>query len=243
MRDALGAYDNAVAMAREDPTAAAGLYRQAASGFQALVDADLRNAGLEYNLGNAYFRLGRLGRAILHYRRAARMEPSRPELTANLRYARDRVEPRIDSSGERRLRRRVLFWHYNTSLSQRFRALAVLSIIGWAQLFVWLLWSKRPLLVAGLFAVALALALGGSILWQQSDEARHPPAVIVGDEVYLRLGRGKGTDLALRQALGPGVELRILAQRGDWTEVRLANGQTGWLPATAIERIVEPLAE
>lgn len=237
LRDALTAYDQAVAVARTDPTHAAQLYRQAASGFLALRDAGLLNAGLEYNLGNTYFRLGELGPAILHYRRAERLAPSDPRLQANLRYARDRVEPRIATSGQTRLTRQLLFWHYHTSVRQRFWTLATLSAIGWPLLFVWLVWRRRPVLVTGLVIVILALAAGGSAYWQIRDEARSPPAVIVGREQLLRLGRGEGSDPALKQPLGPGVELRILQQVGDWVEVRLPNDQTGWLPAAAVEQM------
>lgn len=238
LREALSAYDQAVAMARESPDRAMGSLRAAAAGFQALIDAGVQNADLEYNLGNTYFRLGELGRAVLHYRRAARLDPHDPRLTANLRYARDRVEPRITPSGEQRLSRQLLFWHYQTSLRQRTWLLVSLSVIGWALAFVWLWWPRRPLLITGLVIAALGLAAGGSILWQLRAEATHPPAVVVDHVVPLRLGRDENADLALRQPLGPGVELVILDRRGDWLEVRLPNAQTGWLPANAIEEVV-----
>jgi tetratricopeptide (TPR) repeat protein len=237
LRAALSAYDQAVSVALEDPVQARAQYRKAAAGFSALQDAGLNNPGLDYNLGNVYFRLGELGRAIRHYRRAERSAPNDPALVANLRYARDRVEPQIAPSGERRLARQLLFWHYATSAAQRFWALAVFSVVGWLLMIVWLVWRRRPLAVLGLVCVVFALAAGGSLLWQIYDQTRYPHAVIVGAETLLRLGRGENTDLALKQPLGPGVEFRIIDRRGDWVEVRLANGQTGWLPAERVSRI------
>jgi tetratricopeptide (TPR) repeat protein len=237
LRDALRAFDRAVEVARDDPTQAAQLYRQAQADFEALSEAGIHNARLEYNLGNVCFRLGDLGHAVLHYRRAAALDPADETLTANLRYARDRVEPRIAPSGERRLAQQLLFWHYGTSPRQRFWALVALSAAGWLLMFVWLRVPRRGVLIAGLVAAAAALAAGTSLLGQFHDEARYPPAVLVSGETPLRLGRGEGSDLALKQPLGAGVELRILQQRGDWVEVRLPNDQTGWLPATALERV------
>lgn len=237
LRQALSAYDAAVAAAPGDRARAEELLRQAAAGFEALRAAGLCTAALEYNLGNVHFRLGDLGRAILHYRRAARLDPGDARLAANLRYARDRVEPSIAPSGRHRLLRQLLFWHYETPAVQRFRALLALSLIGWPLLVAWLRWRRRPLLAGGLVAVGLALAAGGSLRWELYDEARRPPAVVVAREVPLRLGRGTGSDLALRQPLGPGVEVRILRAHGEWVEVRLASDLTGWLPADAVERI------
>lgn len=235
LHGALAAYDQAVAVAREDPDHAGQLYRQAVSGFLALRDAGCDNAAVEYNLGNIYFRLGELGRAILHYRRAERLAPHDARLRANLRYARDRVEPVIVPTGQSRLVHSLLFWHYDTSPRQRFVVLTAAAVAGWLLLLSGLMWRRRPLWLAATPLLAVMLATTASLLWQLHDEAHRPHAVVVGAPVPLRLGRGEGADLALRQPLGPGVELRILRPHGDWVEVQLANDQTGWLPAHAAE--------
>lgn len=237
LREGLTAYDEAVAAAREDPARAAELYRKAAQSFAGLRASGLRNADVEYNLGNVYFRLGELGRAIVHYKRAERIDPAEPRLVANLRYARDRVEPRIAPSGENRLARQLLAWHYHTSLRQRVWGLGVLSGLGWLALTVWLFHRRAAYLTGGLVLVLLAAVVGASALWQLHIDAREPEAVIVVAAEYLRLARGEGADLALKQPLGAGVELRVVQQRAEWVEVRLPNGQTGWLPARSIERV------
>jgi len=235
LREALNAYDHAVAAAREEPQRAADLYRQAAAGFEALRDSGLRNAALEYNLGNVYFRVGDLGRAILHYRRAQRLAPRDERLRANLRYARNRVEPALTPSGQDRLTRQLLFWHYETSLVERRWALLLSATAGWSLLFAWLWWRQRALLVGGLIGVAITASLAASLYAQQAAESRQPEAVVTRERSYLRLGRSEAAEPALKQPLGSGVEVRVLQRRGDWVEVRLPGGQTGWLPESAIE--------
>jgi tetratricopeptide (TPR) repeat protein len=237
LRDALDAYDRAVEVSRADPSEAAALYREAAGGFHALLGGGVRNAALEYNLGNVYFRLGRLGRAILHYRRAETLAPGDARLAANLRYARNRVEPVILPGGEKRLARQLFFWHYRTSLRQRATGLMLFAAAGWTLLLAWLRWRRSGILAFGLACVALSMAAGASIRWQLADEAATPHAVLVESAAYLRRGRSETADPALKQPLGPGVELRILETRGAWVEVRLLNGQTGWLPEEAVERV------
>ncbi len=64
------------------------------------------NPALFYNLGNAYFRTGDLGRAILNYERALALDPSQPEARANLQLARDQARalelaPRLDGNASR----------------------------------------------------------------------------------------------------------------------------------------------
>jgi len=52
-------------------------------------ERDKRSANVFYDLGNAYFRTGDFGRAILNYQRALALERHHPEATANLQIARD----------------------------------------------------------------------------------------------------------------------------------------------------------
>ncbi len=236
LHEALNAYDQAVTLSREDAGRAIELYREAAAGFRALRDAGVASAALDYNLGNTYFRLGNLGQAILHYRRAETLAPGDGRIAANLRYARGRVEPHISPSGGARLAQHLLAWHYQSSVEQRYAALAGCAAVGAGLLLAWLRW-RRALLLAGLALLLFGWAAAGSLLWQLRDEARHPHAVLVQDQQPLRLARGESADLALPQPLGAGVEVRIVQQRGEWVEVRLANDQTGWLPAAAVARV------
>src|SRR5438045_7886369 len=68
---------------------AQGHFKEAITGYEALVRAGQRNANLFYDLGNAYFRTRDFGRSILNYERALALDRHHPEATANLQIARD----------------------------------------------------------------------------------------------------------------------------------------------------------
>src|SRR5437016_4213136 len=68
---------------------AQGNFNEAISGYRTLVGSGQWSANLFYDLGNAYFRTGDFGRAILNYERALALERHHPEATANLQIARD----------------------------------------------------------------------------------------------------------------------------------------------------------
>lgn len=237
LSQALRAFDDAVDAAREQPNRAQELYREAAAGFEALRAAGVHNAALEYNLGNTYFRLGELGKAIAHYRRAQRLDPHDDKLAANLTYARRRVEPYLEPTGQRRLARSLAFLHYSLSLNTRYWIATVLSVGGWLILAAWLFRRRRAAFVSGIGCVLLGLSFAGSVAWQLHELETRPPAVVVGEGASLRLGPGAGYEAAIEQPLGAGVEVIVLQERVDWAEVRLANEQTGWLPAGALLRI------
>ena len=59
-------------------------WSEAISAYENLLAAGFEGADLYYNLGNAYFKKGELGRSILNWERAAAIQPGEPDLRANL---------------------------------------------------------------------------------------------------------------------------------------------------------------
>src|SRR3954452_2511171 len=77
-----------------------GRFEAAAAHYERLINSGTWNANLFYDLGNAQYRLGDFGQAILNYERALALEPRHPEAEANLQLARDEaraLELRRDS--------------------------------------------------------------------------------------------------------------------------------------------------
>src|SRR5204862_2503789 len=68
---------------------AEGHFKEAIDRYEALVRSGQWSANLFYDLGNAYFRTGDFGRAILNYERSLALERHHPEAAANLQIARD----------------------------------------------------------------------------------------------------------------------------------------------------------
>src|SRR6267154_2189525 len=68
---------------------AQGHFKDAIAGYEGLVRTGQATANVFYDLGNAYFRTGDFGGAILNYQRALALERHHPEATANLQIARD----------------------------------------------------------------------------------------------------------------------------------------------------------
>src|SRR5690348_6094669 len=63
---------------------AEGKFTDAAQKYQTMADAGFRNWVLEYNLGSAYWRAGQIGKAVLHFERAFRMNSGQSDVIYNL---------------------------------------------------------------------------------------------------------------------------------------------------------------
>lgn len=239
LQSAVSSFDQAVAVSRESPQKANELYQKAASNFEAVIEAGVRNENIEFNLGNTYFRLKDLGRAILHYRRGQQYAPADTRIAANLGYAREKVEPQVQATAETQLVDRLLFWNRSVSRGARFWIATIASVAGWSLLLAQIRWKQPALFWVGAASIVLGLANATTVYVELNREQQTPAAVVVSPNTVLRQGRGEGYEPTLKQALGSGVEVTLIDRRADWCEVRLVSGQTGWLPAATIATIAE----
>jgi tetratricopeptide (TPR) repeat protein len=219
------------AFAQANQAYSEGRFQDAVDGYQTLIDSGRWHANLCYNLGNAWFRLGDFGKAILNYERALALDPHHPEASANLRLARDEaraLELRSD---------RVEKYAAMATPTQYAVAAAIafwFVFFGLTRLFF------SPRRSAGRMAlVACALvvfALSVYALYTLENGARgRALAIVTAKDIEARLATADNASSVL--TLPAGSEVKVLSQRGDWVYAALPNEQRGWIPARAVERV------
>jgi tetratricopeptide (TPR) repeat protein len=210
---------------------AQGHFKEAISGYEAFVGSGQWSANLFYDLGNAYFRTGDFGHAILNYERALALERHHPEATANLQIARDEVRAleMEQSSPERYLR--------FAGVNQYSIAAAVAFWLG-VFCIVRLLFARRRSAATIVFSVFLlfVFAIGTLAIYELDHGSKGRGLAIVTDkEVQARLATADTASSVL--ALPPGSEIKILSTRGDWVYAALPNNLRGWIPAKSAEQV------
>jgi Tetratricopeptide repeat len=228
----------AVAYAQSDPDFtnanqeyAQGHFKEAISGYEALVRAGQWSANLFYDLGNAYFRTGDFGHAILNYERALALERHHPEATANLQIARD--EARALELQQSWPERYLQF----ASVNQYCIAAA---IAFWLAVFavVMLIFARRRsgALIAALILCLLVCAVSIYAVYTLERGGKGDAlAIVTGKDVQARLATADTANSVL--ALPPGSEVKILSTRGDWIYAALPNTLRGWIPAKDAEQV------
>lgn len=73
-------------------------FQEATALYNKAIDTEGTSAAIYYNLGNSYYRQGKLGNAILCYERALRLDPTNQRVKANLEFVNSKL---IDKPGER----------------------------------------------------------------------------------------------------------------------------------------------
>ena len=231
-------FRRAMELDRSDPDAAKAYYQEAVLHYEAIVkDGGVGNGKLYYNIGNAYFRLGDTGRAILNYRRAALFMQNDQNLRQNLDYARNRRADRIELRQKEKVLTTLFFIHYDIPSRMKLIVFAMsfgaLWISAAVRLFLRRGWLKLILIVS---AVVSAVFLA-SLIVDSVSFARAPGGVITAQEVVGRMGDADTYQPSFKEPLHAGSEFKLLEKRPGWWRIELDSGDRTWIPDGSAELV------
>jgi len=200
-----------------------GKFAEAAAAYQKLLESGQTSPALYFNLGNAFFKAGQIGRAIATYRLAEQLTPRDPDLRANLQFARNQV-PGPTLAPAR--------WE---------RILGTLSLNEWSLLamagfWVWLILLVLPQLKPALkpalrgYTLGAGLATGVlcalfAVVLVQNRFTRE--ATVIAREAVVRQGPLDESPSAF--TVHDGAQLRLLDQKDDWFQVSTDSRHFGWI--------------
>jgi tetratricopeptide (TPR) repeat protein len=217
-----------------------GRLAEAIDRYERAIAAGANGADLHYNVGNAYYKLGRPGHAILAYHRALARAPGHVDARANLAVVERRVE--LDRSKQELGLPAEGFW---TRFSRRVSpdAFGIVFLALYYALFGLL--AARHFLrpgtlrsVLGLATVsvlALCLAAAGFFAYRVYLHERVREGVVLEPKAPL-MEPHAGTWKAVRQ-LPIGLRVRILARNEGWVQVRLPGGLSGYVKDALVGEI------
>ena len=214
----------------------AGSYKEALQVWTDIYSTGYRSANLNYNIGNAYFKLNNIPSAILFYERAYLLKPADENINYNLQIARTLIVDRFQEIPE------LFFveWFNFISLFLPANSWARISIFSF---FLFLLFlslyiysSRYRQKVAGfwlavsfviLSVAALAFTIRNKSLVFDSHKAIISSSLVSGKSSPDK----SGNDLFV---LHEGTKVTVEDEVGEWFEIRLSDGNKGWVPLNSI---------
>jgi len=207
-------------------------YSEAATSYEKLLSAGARSETICFNLGDAWFKSGQVGRGIAAWRAAERMSPRDPSIRFNLQFARKQVTGSEALAGPA--------WQ---------RALRVLSLNEWTVLAVIAMWlwfgllalrEWRPALrrglsgytaTAGAVFLLTGVCLGAAANLQFGAET----AVVISADAVVR--QSPLEDSKVMHQFRDGTEVTVLdrkdftdgAAKQTWLQVRDTAARSGWM--------------
>lgn len=201
--------------------------------YGAVVEGGFESAALHYNLGNAHFRLGEIGRAVLNYERALRLDPGNDDIRANLALVNERLRDRIEPLPRFWLLSVFDWWRgliprgvLEVLVAACYLCLGTSMVLlvlrrprGW----------REPLRRFAWAAAVATVLLGATLLVRETGMGQPEEAVVMGAEARVLSAPSEEGGLTVF-TLHEGTKVRIDRRAGDWAEVVLADGKVGWLP-------------
>lgn len=216
-----------------------GRFAEAAAQYESLVAEGVVDGSLYYNLGNAYFKGGRIGSAILNYERARRALPGDPDVEANLVFVNERIADRVEKPA---LPGYVL-WVASVYAGLEPDGCAVLLSVslllcgGATSLLILGRWPRlfRPAVAVLVTASLLALTGSGALAAKLARAADRREAIVLAMRTEVRSGPGQSSPQLAE--IHEGLKLDVRAEREGWLQVSLPTGLTGWVPRADVEVI------
>lgn len=230
---------HAVTKADADSAYVQGNYQKAIVLYDSLL-AEGVSTELYYNLGNAYYRMDDITRAVLNYERALQLSPGDADVRFNLQMARsktiDKIVPESEMFFVSWYRSLVNFTSIDGWARMAIISLALAVTLALLYLFAGRIWLRKVGFF-GAFALLVLFVAGNIFAYQQKQNAlHHQGAIIIGSAVNVKSTPAKnGTDLFI---LHEGTKVTIVDDTmREWKEVRVDDGKQGWLQAKEIEVI------
>ena len=216
-----------------------GNYEKAIEEYSAIIAGGEYSMKLYYNLANAYFKQGEIGKSILYYNKALRIAPASDDIRHNLAIAESQTKDMIAVIPEFFLNR----WLRIARNSMSCMAWSVLSLLSFALVLVFallfLLASRIRLRKTGFYcAMCAALLFVATTIFaisSRNDMLSHDEAIVMASAISVKSSPDRSaTDLFV---LHEGTKVHILSEMDEWCEVVIADGKKGWLLKSNIENI------
>ena len=194
---------------------------------------------LYYNIANTYYKLGHIGKAILYYERALKIDPSDNDAQQNLEMCRQMKIDRIEVIPEFILNTWTRSINYSLS-SDYWAALSLFFIAFSGVMFLIFRFARRSRVRKISFILSLILLVpfifSLSFAWIQNfDYKTRDSAVVMSAVSAVRSSPDEsGKDLFI---LHEGTKVKMIDSVSSWKRISLSDGREGWISARDVEII------
>lgn len=205
-----------------------GDYEAALNEYKQLVEADYAGANIFYNLGNAAFKLDRLGEAILYYHKALLMHPRDQDIRSNLEYADSLIEDKIEPAPAiwvvRKWRGLVHYYSFHEFLLAVIFLYWCVCIAIVAALYVP---GLRRVIARGVSIAVFILIVIACAAFHRQVYENNERVVLLSGEAKARYGPSENDVVAF--VLHEGAVVDLENSRGEWYQIQLPDGKSGWV--------------
>lgn len=214
-----------------------GDYDLAKRSYLNCIEQGVGTASVYYNLGNTYFRMDSIGKAILYYESALRLDPGNSDIRYNLDHAESRKMDQLDSELEENpVLHGIFLIHHGWSLKTQLLVLLFLSWLAAFLLFVLLRVRHPKRRLWAMVGLAVVVALGapgvlsaGYKIWVL-ETVQKGVVTVRATDVY----SGPGKQYQVLNELHEGTSFEVLSVKGEWVSIKVDNRIGGFVQKNEI---------
>lgn len=214
-------------------------YEEAIENYEAILKQGYLSSELYYNLGNAYFKKGKLGRAILFYEKSLKIQPNNEDAVHNLKIANARTVDKIQDVPQLFF---IKWWNIilSTFTSTSWQVIIfifyiLLLICVAVYLLIRNLQIQKYAFIFGTLNIG-ALIFSVILFFASLErESSNDFAILQQSAITAKISPDSQSDDAF--VIHEGIKFKIEDQVNNWVKIRLSDGKVGWLPNNVYEVI------
>jgi len=205
--------------------------------YKSILKQGRESAALYYNLGNAYFKKGDIGYAVLYYMKAKRLDPSDDDIRQNLKFAKQFSKIQMEGV----TLNPINSFFVNIVDPYRLSTLAWISSIFFILFFVFLIirygmGMNTIFIKIGIIILLVLLVISSSLTtFKYHNEYIIHRAVVVSENSPVYTGPSDHSDIEFEGA--PGLVVEILGESSDYFHVLFENKRQGWIKKEYLAKI------
>lgn len=213
-----------------------GQFEESIKIYESIIKEGYEGASLFYNLGNAYYRVGKIGYAILNFEKALKLSPDDEDIQHNLQLAKLNLKDKIDA-----LPPFFLFRIWESLLS-------VFSVDGWTILsyilFLLFLFAlgfyffakditqQRIAFYSFIFILFLFISSATLLVVKLNQEIKLKYGIVLQTSLTAKTSPDPQGRVAF--VIHEGLKVKLEDQVDRWIKIRLEDGQVGWVEKETI---------
>jgi len=216
-----------------------GDYKNAIEAYKNIASKELVSSELYYNLGNAYYKINKVGPAIYYYEKGLKLNPLQEDIKNNLVFAKRLALDNIEALPKTIFQKININYLQKLSYNQWAIVVVVVSFFT-SLLFLLFYFASSPAKKRGYFTFSilslLLLLATVSITYNQYGFSKNNiEAIVFSAKTEVRNAPTLNAEEVF--TLHEGAKVFVLDAIDNWKKIKLADGKVGWIIANEIKEI------
>lgn len=210
-------------------------YEEAEKMYLLILQQDMKNGHVLYNLGNTYYHLKKYPEAVLYYERAKKRMPDDKAVNQNIQQTNNKLFSKMEFSKEFFVTKWVKSSVYEKSAFTWSVWMLILLWVGVLLLSLYFYTINRRYLRLGVFSLCITLLLAFFTRLAFTREQQKEFAIVMQENAFMKKAPVESMNAA--DSIPPGIKVQIVDTDKNWFKIRQSNGKEGWIDSRSVELI------